>query len=142
MTLSQGIIKKWLLVFILCFSMCFAFFPQSTANAASTTFYETIPAGTGKYSFPCSTPYRYISQSVRVTNLTGAVKISYFQYYDGTWHLKAYSGHTLPDLLRYYDTNPTPYTLSKYSANGYKHRLYIKALNTSTVKVTCWGSPS
>ncbi|SDZ41902.1 hypothetical protein [Bacillus sp. 166amftsu] len=33
MTLSQGIIKKCLLVFVLCFAMFFAFFPQSEASA-------------------------------------------------------------------------------------------------------------
>ncbi|PGC45189.1 hypothetical protein COM22_31475, partial [Bacillus wiedmannii] len=33
MILSQEIIKKWLLVFVLCFSMFFAFFPQSEASA-------------------------------------------------------------------------------------------------------------
>ncbi|MGG0240511.1 hypothetical protein [Bacillus rhizoplanae] len=36
MTLSSGIIKKWLLPFVLCFSMIFAFFPQSKADAATT----------------------------------------------------------------------------------------------------------
>ncbi|PGZ95466.1 hypothetical protein COE51_20565 [Bacillus pseudomycoides] len=37
MTLSKRIIKKWLLPFILCFSMVFAFFPQNSAFAYNGT---------------------------------------------------------------------------------------------------------
>ncbi|MGM7721623.1 hypothetical protein [Metabacillus sp. Hm71] len=139
MTVSQKIVKKWLLPFVLCFSMIFAIFPQSKADAATTTFYGTIPAGTSKYSFACSTSHRYISQSVNVKNVNGAVKISYWQYYDGAWHLKDYSGWVAPSQLTYFNT---PYTYSKYSSSGYKHRIKIEALNTSTVQVNCWGSPS
>ncbi|CAG9613804.1 hypothetical protein BACCIP111899_03023 [Bacillus rhizoplanae] len=65
MTLSQGIIKKWLLPFILCFLMIFAFFPQSKAEAASerhvylsigeysdgTAGYPIYVPTNGKYSF-------------------------------------------------------------------------------------------
>ncbi|MDF9763782.1 hypothetical protein OKW24_005678 [Peribacillus simplex] len=35
MTLSQKVIKKWLLPFVLCFSMIFAISPQSEVSAAS-----------------------------------------------------------------------------------------------------------
>ncbi|MEW5552441.1 hypothetical protein ABGT22_21285 [Peribacillus frigoritolerans] len=35
MTLSQKVIRKWLLPFVLCFSMVIVFFPQSKADAAS-----------------------------------------------------------------------------------------------------------
>ncbi|PFD96781.1 hypothetical protein COE15_20850 [Bacillus cereus] len=47
MTLSQGIIKKWLLIFVLCFSMFFVFFPQSKADAASSS---TVLDGYGTVS--------------------------------------------------------------------------------------------
>ncbi|MBO1583178.1 hypothetical protein [Bacillus sp. XF8] len=46
MTLSQGIIKKWLLVFVLCFSIFFAIFPQSKADASGT---RTFTTEDGKY---------------------------------------------------------------------------------------------
>ncbi|MEY8350664.1 hypothetical protein AALF16_20670 [Bacillus cereus] len=66
MTLSQGIIKKCLLVFVLCFAMFFAFFPQSKTKAAlaenhaylsigeysvGTAGYPIYVPTNGKYSF-------------------------------------------------------------------------------------------
>lgn len=46
MTLSQRIIRKWILPFVLCFSMFFAFFPQSEASATGG-----IPGHAG-YAYP------------------------------------------------------------------------------------------
>ncbi|RJS50264.1 hypothetical protein [Bacillus sp. PK3_68] len=42
MTLSQGITKKWVLLFVLCFSMVFTIFPQSEASAISLRDKSTI----------------------------------------------------------------------------------------------------
>ncbi|MFE5318253.1 hypothetical protein ACFQ88_06055 [Paenibacillus sp. NPDC056579] len=41
MTLSQNNAKKWMLLFVLCFSMIFAFFPQSKAEASGTRTFTT-----------------------------------------------------------------------------------------------------
>ncbi|MEJ9230345.1 hypothetical protein LAV79_12820 [Peribacillus butanolivorans] len=47
MTLTQKVIRKWLLPFVLCFSMIFAFFPQPKADAATATYADVYLSGSG-----------------------------------------------------------------------------------------------
>ncbi|MGE7596465.1 hypothetical protein ACQKMY_25615 [Peribacillus frigoritolerans] len=71
MTLSQRIIKKWLLPFVLCFSMIFVIFPQSKADAGSNT--STFEFNT--YSK---------SREHRITNVGRGANISF--YTDSYWY--------------------------------------------------------
>ncbi|MBY0599325.1 hypothetical protein [Bacillus bingmayongensis] len=85
MTLSQGIIKKWLLVFVLCFSMFFVFFPQSETSAAtridsdSTRLYPR-----SKQSY---TEYVYVYAGGQV-----GVYIDSYNDYDVEWLIRKSNG--------------------------------------------------
>ncbi|PGZ96255.1 hypothetical protein COE51_18665 [Bacillus pseudomycoides] len=76
MTLSQGIIKKWLLPFILCFSMIFAFFPQSKAEAALAENHSYLSLG--EYSDGTSGYPIYVPTNGKYSFLFGVDSISVY----------------------------------------------------------------
>ncbi|WP_440603132.1 hypothetical protein [Bacillus sp. GB_SG_008] len=135
MTLSQGIIKKWLLPFILCFSMIFAFFPQSKVDAATRTYDYTITSGRTAVSKTCQTSYDVINHKVNVTNVGGGI-FAYEQIWsdkEGRWVTMKYR------WLTYFST---PVIFKSGTEDGDKWRIYMKAVDTSHVHVDCYGSSS
>ncbi|MFE4430914.1 DUF2690 domain-containing protein [Peribacillus butanolivorans] len=91
MTLSQGIIKKWLLVFVLCFSMIFAITPINKASALS---YD----GSNPYSTGCAnkSPITYETKYI----YKNGVKIGYVQLKGSAYC------HTAWGYVKFYSAAP------------------------------------
>ncbi|MGG0238077.1 hypothetical protein [Bacillus rhizoplanae] len=136
MTLSQGIEKKWMLVFVLCFSMLFAFFPQSKADAA--TMLDADSTRLYPYSKQAYTEYVYVYAGGQV-----GVYIDSFNNYDVEWLVRKSNGSIFkgPGVI-YNNTKSgeinTRYTV--YSSGWYRLELkqrYV-ALASASGTISSW----
>jgi hypothetical protein len=146
MTLFQGVLKKWLLIFVLCFSTFFTFFPQSKADAATTglpwnfsyafdsnltgatKFYYNANNGRLKIYMNSRTPYDYYSGSFKVTLMRDAPGPDYAVSHAGyplnddktVIFTYQYNGKKLPSgyyYLKFSNSSPWPYTTGKGTAS-------------------------
>ncbi|KKI91822.1 hypothetical protein WQ54_12685 [Bacillus sp. SA1-12] len=131
MTLTQKAFKNWILPFVLCFSMIFAFFPSPKADAATRTFDKTLYSGT-LASGACQTSYPVINQKVNITNLGGDI-LAKEQYWTGSeWQTFR------SKRLTYYNT-PSIFTIE---SDGEKWRILMTAYKPAHIHVDCYGSSS
>ncbi|MED1418614.1 hypothetical protein [Bacillus smithii] len=133
--LSQGVMKRWLFfILVPFFALILAFASVSETFAATTTFNNTLSAGSYAGSSPCTTSYPNIVHEVNVKNTTGDVYV-YLQYLDGgSWKFTTGYGYH----LTYWNT---PYKITtKTKSSSTKYRVLIKAVNTSNVIVSCYGT--
>lgn len=133
--LSQGVMKRWLFfILVPIFALILVFASVSETFAATTTFNNTLSAGSYAGSSPCTTSYPNIVHEVNVKNTTGDVYV-YLQYLDGgSWKFTTGYGYH----LTYWNT---PYKIAtKTKSSSTKYRVLIKAVNTSNVIVSCYGT--
>lgn len=132
MTLFQGIIKKWLLPFILCFSMIFAFFPQSKAEAATSSDSTRLYPRTKQPNV--YTDYVYVYAGGQV-----GVYIDSYNDYDVEWIIRKSNGSIFkgPGVI-YNNTKSgeinTRYTVS--SAGLYRLELKQRYVNLASASGT------
>ncbi|MFE5430856.1 DUF2690 domain-containing protein [Peribacillus simplex] len=91
MTLSQGIIKKWLLLFVLCFSMIFAITPINKASALTYDYTNPYSTGCANKS-PITYETKYIYKN--------GVKIGYVQLKGSAYC------HTAWGYVKFYSAAP------------------------------------
>ncbi|MDM5455398.1 DUF2690 domain-containing protein [Peribacillus butanolivorans] len=104
MTLSQGIIKKWLLLFVLCFSMIFAITPINKASALSYDY-------SNPYSTGCADKSPITYETKYIYSRTG-VKIGYVQLKGSAYC------HTAWGYVKFYSAAPYNY-YAKAIVNSY-----------------------